>query len=96
MIVASGAPATIGGRAAEATTISFTLPDGLTPAYLPSLPAPVTTGRDGKVEIACDQPMPVLHPLTTWATEHRYALSDITVHRPTLEEIYLRLTEEDK
>jgi len=38
--------------------------------------------------------VPVLHTLTTWALQHGYPLSDLTAHRPTLEEIYLRLTEE--
>ncbi len=95
-IVASGTPATIGGRATEASTISFTLPPGLTPADLPGVPAPLTAGRDGEVEIVAEQPVPVLHAVTTWALERGYPLGDIAVHRPTLEEIYLRLTEEDK
>lgn len=93
-IVASGTPATIGGRASAATTIRFTLPDGVTPGDLPGLPAPVTAGRGGTVEILHDQPVPVLQTLTTWALQHGYPLSDLTAHRPTLEEIYLRLTEE--
>ncbi len=92
-IVASGTPATIGGRAREATTVSFTLPDGLTPADLPSLPAPVTEGRNRTVEIVHHEPLPVLHALTTWGLQHGYPLSDLSAHRPTLEEIYLRLTE---
>jgi len=61
---------------------------------LPGLPAPVTAGRGGTVEILHDQPVPVLHTLTTWALQHGHPLSDLTAHRPTLEEIYLRLTEE--
>jgi ABC-2 type transport system ATP-binding protein len=93
-VVASGTPATIGGRGTEATTVTFTLPDGLTPADLPVLPAPVTEGRGRAVEIVHHEPVPVLHALTTWALERDYPLSDITAHRPTLEEIYLRLTEE--
>jgi ABC-2 type transport system ATP-binding protein len=95
-VVASGTPATIGGRAAEATTVSLTLPDGLTPADLPALPAPVAAGRGRTVEIVHHEPVPVLHALTTWALQRGYPLSDITAHRPTLEEIYLRLTEERK
>jgi len=92
--VASGTPATIGGRATDATTVTFSLPDGLTSADLPALPAPVTEGRGRTVEIVHHEPVPVLHALTTWALEHGYPLTDITAHRPTLEEIYLRLTEE--
>src|SRR5260370_26141690 len=34
-VVASGTPATLGGRATDATTSSFTLPNALTPADLP-------------------------------------------------------------
>jgi ABC-2 type transport system ATP-binding protein len=95
-IVATGTPETIGGRASDATTVSFTLPDGLTPDDLPALPAPVSAGRGGKVEIVHEQPVPLLHALTTWGLEYGYPLTDISVHRPTLEEIYLRLTKEDK
>jgi ABC-2 type transport system ATP-binding protein len=93
-IVASGTPTTIGGRATDATTIRFTLPGGLTAADLPGLPVSATAGRGGTVEIVHEQPVPVLHALTTWALERGLPLSDIAVYRPTLEEIYLRLTEE--
>jgi ABC-2 type transport system ATP-binding protein len=97
-VVASGTPATIGGRATSATTVSFTLPDGLTPADLPAdlpaLPAPVSAGHGGQVEILHEHPVPMLHALSTWALERGYPLADISVHRPTLEEIYLRLTQE--
>jgi ABC-2 type transport system ATP-binding protein len=94
-IVASGTPATIGGRSTEASTITFRLPDGLAAADLPDLPAPVTSGRGGAVEIVHEDPVRVLQPLTTWALQRGYALGDLSVHRPTLEEIYLRLTRED-
>jgi ABC-2 type transport system ATP-binding protein len=94
-VVASGTPATIGGRATSATTVSFTLPDGLAPADLPALPAPVKAGHGGQVEILHEHPVPLLHALTTWALERGYPLADIAVHRPTLEEIYLRLTQEN-
>jgi ABC-2 type transport system ATP-binding protein len=94
-IVASGTPATIGGRATEASTITFRLPEGLAVADLPALPAPVTVGRNGLAEIVHEDPVLVLHPLTGWALEAGYPLGDLAVHRPTLEEIYLRLTRED-
>jgi len=95
-VVASGTPATIGGRAGDASTISFRLPDGVRAADLPALPAPVAEGRGRRVEILHEQPVPVLHALTTWATGRGYPLTDLSVHRLTLEEIYLRLTEEKK
>jgi ABC-2 type transport system ATP-binding protein len=93
-IVASGTAGTIGGRASDHTTVSFTLPQGVTPADLPALPAPVSSGAGGKVQIVHPEPVPLLHAVTTWALEHGYPLTDLTAHRPTLEEIYLRLTED--
>jgi ABC-2 type transport system ATP-binding protein len=95
-IVATGTPATIGGRATDATTITFRLPEGLTVADLPALPAPVTASSEGAAEILHEDPVQVLQPLTTWALQHGHRLCDLSVNRPTLEEIYLRLTREDR
>jgi ABC-2 type transport system ATP-binding protein len=94
-IVASGTPVTIGGRATGASTITFQIPDAVTAADLPGLPAPVTVGQTGVAEIVCEDPVPVLHALTGWALESGHPLGDLSVHRPTLEEIYLKLTRED-
>jgi ABC-2 type transport system ATP-binding protein len=93
-IVASGTPATIGGRATDASTITFRIPEGLSVADLPALPAPVTASSGGMAEIVHEDPVRVLQPLTTWALQYGYPLGDLSVHRPTLEEIYLRLTRE--
>jgi ABC-2 type transport system ATP-binding protein len=95
-IVASGTPATIGGRATEASTITFSLPAGLAATDLPGLPAPVTIGPGGVAEIVYEEPLRVLYPLAGWALQQGQALADLTVHRPTLEDIYLRLTQEDR
>jgi len=123
-IVATGTPATIGGRATEATTVSFTLPPGLSVSDLPLLPGVpaaatagalvpasatldadraetaghgghITAGKDGRVEITHSEHVPILHALTSWALEQDHPLTDLSVHRPSLEEIYLRLTRED-
>jgi hypothetical protein len=47
-------------------------------------------------EVTCEQPMQILGVLAPWALERGHPLADISVHRPTLEEIYLRLTAEAK
>jgi ABC-2 type transport system ATP-binding protein len=99
-IVASGTPQTIGGRNVGATVISFTLPDSLTAAQLPSLPGQLDTPRTGerthgRVEISVPEPMPALHALTEWAMARSLPLADISVQRPSLEDIYLRLTAGD-
>jgi ABC-2 type transport system ATP-binding protein len=93
-IVASGTPESIGGRATDASLITFTLPDGVGEAGLPALPAPVAVTKHGLVEVEHEYPMQVLGILVPWALDHGYPLADISVHRPTLEEIYLRLTAE--
>jgi hypothetical protein len=36
----------------------------------------------------------VLHAISSWAMQHGLAIPDISVQRPTLEDIYLRLTED--
>jgi ABC-2 type transport system ATP-binding protein len=95
-IVASGTPETIGGRATDATLISFTLPDGVEAADLPALPAPVNVSAHRVAEVTYEQPVQILGVLVPWALERGHPLADISVHRPTLEEIYLRLTAEAK
>jgi len=95
-IVASGTPATIGGRAIEASLISFTLPEGVAEADLPPLPARISVARGRVAEMTHENPMQVLGVLAPWALEHGYPLTDISVHRPSLEEIYLRLTAESQ
>ena len=93
-IVASGTPETIGDRASAATIIRFTLPENATADAIPPLGGTVTASRDRRVEISTPEPMPALGVLSAWATRHGYPLSDISVNRSSLEEIYLRLTEE--
>jgi ABC-2 type transport system ATP-binding protein len=96
-VVASGTPQSIGGRSAGATTISFTLPDGVTADQVPVLPG-LDPGHDrlaaahGRVEIGVADPVPALHALTGWAMERRLKLPDLAVSRPSLEDIYLQLT----
>jgi ABC-2 type transport system ATP-binding protein len=93
-IVASGTPQTIGGRDIGASIISFTLPDGLTADELPSLAGAEVhgPGEHGRVEVSTDEPVPALHALTGWALGRGLPLADIAVQRPSLEDIYLRLT----
>lgn len=95
-IVAEGAPDEIGGRAELPTRISFTLPPQIEPRHLP--PA----FRDGAesdvagaaVTIESHDAIERLNELTGWALERAVDLDDLSVRRPTLEDIYLRLTDE--
>jgi ABC-2 type transport system ATP-binding protein len=47
-----------------------------------------------RVEIQVGEPLPALHALSGWALERGLPLPDITVSRPSLEDIYLKLTSE--
>ena len=95
-IVAEGTPDTIGGRQTDASVITFTLPHGMTAASLPPLAVPVEVQANGRAEIVAPEPMPVLYALSGWAVEHHLPVTDINVQRPSLEDIYLRLTEEPR
>lgn len=86
-IVAEGPPAILTGRDRHAT-ISFRDPgDGF----------PVEVGEaeveGGMVRIRTEEPTRVLHALTSWATARGEELAELTVSRPSLEDVYLELTE---
>ncbi|MGD0311138.1 MAG: ABC transporter ATP-binding protein [Acidimicrobiales bacterium] len=88
-IVATGAPASLGGRDHGRVTIRFTLPDDVDPAGLPVAPSTVQ-GRT--VEIATGDEVAVLARILNWALESGVDLSGLSVTRTTLEDIYLDLT----
>lgn len=90
-IVAEGTPATIGGRDTARTRIRFALPAGYT---APDLPADAVRA-DGLVTVETAEPTRTLHQLTGWALRHGTVLAQLTVDRPSLEDIYLRLTGHD-
>ncbi len=88
-IVASGAPASLGGRDRGRALIRFTLPTDVTREQLPF----ATSRHDGAtVEIDADDEVVVLHQLTTWALEHKVNVTGLTVTRQSLEDVYIALT----
>jgi ABC-2 type transport system ATP-binding protein len=99
-VVAEGPPAQLGrtdgpggagGAGAEHTRITFTLPAGVA---LADLPVPGTS-KEGSVVIETAQPVAALQRLTSWAVRHDVLLAGLTVDRPSLEDVYLRLTREE-
>ena len=93
-IVAEGSAAGIGERATKASTIRFTLPPNLSAADLPpTVAAAVTASTDGQVTARTRSPLPLVGALAVWAKEQGVDLPDLEVTRPTLEDIYLELTE---
>jgi ABC-2 type transport system ATP-binding protein len=88
-IVAEGPPSTL--TAAEGgTVVTFRLPPGA-PELPDSLRAGATT-ENGTVRMSPDEPMKVLHELTGWALERGVQLEQLSVSRPSLEDVYLQLT----
>jgi ABC-2 type transport system ATP-binding protein len=88
-IVASGTPASIGGRDSGTVTIRFTLPDGVTVAELPVGP---TSVDERLITVRTEDELRHLHALTGWALEKGLVLPGLSVSRVSLEDIYLDLT----
>ncbi len=92
-IVAEGTPDTLGGREVQAAVVSFRLPDAAALTELPEVvPGDAEVGADG-IRFRTERPTSVLHELTGWAITRGYELDNLTVDRPTLEDVYLQLTD---
>ena len=92
-IVATGSPDELAGDGESRTEISFRLPDGV---HAPDLPFAVRTSARidaGAVSLTAEDPIPLLRELTNWAADRGVGLPGLTVGAPTLEDIYLELTE---
>jgi ABC-2 type transport system ATP-binding protein len=93
VIVAQGPPRTLGGRDTAATRLRFRLPEGAD--ELPETLRSVATVTDASVELSTDDPTATLHELTGWALDRGIRLDELEVSRPSLEDVYLSITEGD-
>ena len=94
-IVAEGAPNELGGRAERASVIRFLLPPGATVGDLPQGIGRVESElRGAGVSLNTEDPVRALNALTGWALKRGVELSGLEVARPSLEDMYLELTEE--
>jgi len=91
-IVAAGTPPELGGRDRDAVVISFRLPHGLAHDQLPDLPDAEVHALGAHVELRSATPTRTLARLTGWARERDLELPELEVRRPSLEDVYLRLT----
>ncbi len=97
VIVASGTPQTLGGRDRLATTITFRLPDGIALSELPAqLQVIAEPSADATVALRSHTPLVHVRDLSTWALTAGFDLPDLEVRRPTLEDVYLSLTNHAK
>ena len=89
-LVAEGPPDRL-GREAATTEIRFRLPDGLSTAELPV--ATDATDGDRLISIRTGDPVTVLNQLTGWALRRDVELPGLSVSSPSLEDVYLELTD---
>jgi ABC-2 type transport system ATP-binding protein len=92
-IIDVGTPDTLGGRETEATLIRFRPAPG---ADLTSLPIPgeqLVVDEERYVEVRTHDTTAAVHTITGWAIDNHIELTGLTVARPSLEDVYLELTE---
>jgi ABC-2 type transport system ATP-binding protein len=93
-VVADGPPATLADRELGTAVVSFRLPAATLVDDLP-FPEDVDLERnDGRVRFRTSSPTRGLAPLIAWANERDRELEGLTVTRPSLEDVYLELTDE--
>jgi ABC-2 type transport system ATP-binding protein len=91
-IVAEGPPETLAGRELGTAVVSFRRPV----RYVEDLPLPVGVGLErsnGRISFRTATPTRDLEPLIAWASRHDVELEALTITRPSLEDVYLELTE---
>ncbi|MGD0834797.1 MAG: ABC transporter ATP-binding protein [Candidatus Dormibacteria bacterium] len=93
-IVAQGTPQTLGGRDRMCTAITFHLPPGCDARDLPGGLRPLVE-PDGNSHVTLRSEAPLVHAQTLagWALARGIDLPDIEMRRPSLEDVYLSLTE---
>jgi ABC-2 type transport system ATP-binding protein len=96
-IIAQGTPQTLGDRQLSGAQITFALPHGTGLADIPAVIAGTAEQQaGGRVLFASTSVAADLHALSGWALERGLELDDLEVRRPTLEDVYLQLTAEQK
>ncbi|HYA51160.1 MAG TPA: ABC transporter ATP-binding protein [Streptosporangiaceae bacterium] len=91
-LIEESTPDALGGRDVSGTVISFRLPRQLHARDLPAGPWDQPEDRPGEFTMHTDEPTRVLLALTRWAVGHGVELPGLTVVRPSLEDVYLRIT----
>ena len=93
-LVEESTPGALGGRDLAGTVISFRLPAALTAGDLPAGPWDLPEHPECDITMHTDEPTHVLLTLTRWAVHHGVELEGLTVVRPSLEDAYLRITDQ--
>jgi len=91
-VVAEGTPDTLAGREKAAATIRFRLPSGA--ADLSAQLRALARADAGDIELETMDPTRTLYELTSWAVQAGISLEGLEVTRPTLEDVYLQITQD--
>ncbi len=92
-IIAESTPAELGRRADAEASVRLSCPDEAWADRLPPGPWLVAGWRAGVLELRTSAPTEALHVLTRWALDRGEELPGLSVTRPSLEDVYLALTE---
>ncbi len=84
----------LGGPGASATAISFTLPGDVGVDRMPPDLRRLAELENGRVTIRTTDPTRVMLRVCGWAVDQGLELGGLEATRPSLEDVYLRLTEE--
>jgi ABC-2 type transport system ATP-binding protein len=90
-VVAEGTPDTLAGREKAATSVRFQLAQSV------DLPDRLRQGAridGGTIELETQDPTRLLYELTSWAVQAGVSLEGLEVTRPSLEDVYLEITED--
>jgi ABC-2 type transport system ATP-binding protein len=93
-LIEESTPEALGGRDVAGTIISFRLPGRGPAPDLPGGPWEEPTDPAGEYALHTDTPTRVLAALTNWAVVHDVELQQLSVVRPSLEDVYLRLIDQ--
>jgi ABC-2 type transport system ATP-binding protein len=89
-VVAQGTPDTLAGRQKAATSVRFQLAESV------NLPERLGQGariEGGVIELETQDPTRLLYDLTAWAVQAGVSLEALEVTRPSLEDVYLEITQ---
>jgi ABC-2 type transport system ATP-binding protein len=93
-IVAEGEPETLAGRDGSAYEISFKLPAAVEAGEIPLIAATLRERiAPGRIALSTSSVELTLRGLSEWAVSGGHELLDLYVARPSLEDVYLALTE---
>jgi len=90
-VVAEGSPQTLRARTEGRTHIRFRVPPGVETGSIPLKPSV----QNGVALIETSTPTRAVNELTSWAVARNLELPDLEVTRPSLEDVYLELTEHE-